>query len=158
MPWVGRYKIIDTNQDVIKISDGKNSDWIHRNPVFKLIERKLNLRDPKGEETPPPTALDSGAFNQPGKSSVTSVGQNSGGLGVKSSDKPKRPRGRPRKGTKPEPVSPTIPVETRRSTRSREPIQRIQLDHKKKQTYAQAVLSKPTVRFSVPTSGTNPAY
>jgi len=141
MPWIGPYKILDTNQHVIRISDGENSDWIHRNHIYKLVERKSKLQN-DDDDTPPPIALDSGGFNQPiGKTTDKSAGQNSGGLGVKSPVRPKKSRVKPKPETNTESTSPATPIARRRSARTKEPIQRMQLDHTKGKTYAQVVKS-----------------
>jgi len=62
LPWIGTYRILDTNQRVIKVCDEKNNvDWIHRNHVLKRVERKaeLNLTNQLILDFPPPTPLDS---------------------------------------------------------------------------------------------------
>ena len=77
LPWVGTYRILDTNQRVIKVSDNNgNSDWIHRNHVIKRVERKPDLTMPGANDLPPPSALNSADF---ARVSIGSSNNDSGG-------------------------------------------------------------------------------
>ena len=75
MPWVGTYRVIDTNQHVVRITDESgNTDWIHRHHILKHILRKPELERTMRFPVPPPT-LDSsefrpGSVSKPPESSI----------------------------------------------------------------------------------------
>lgn len=136
LPWTGPYRITDTNQHVIKISDGKgNSDWIHRNHIFKRVERKPELERPGGT-VPPPISLDSEGL-VPARvstdSPVGSAGQNSRGQREKSLAPPSQPEVKKKAKEK------TISTVSVRPTRTKTAPDRLNISNTTAKTYAQAV-------------------
>jgi len=83
LPWVGTYRVIDTNQHVVRITDESgNTDWVHKHHILKHVQRKPELEISTRIPVPPPT-LDSCVFkpgnvtqNLPANSTRKSRGPN----------------------------------------------------------------------------------
>jgi len=61
--WIGTYRVIDTNDLIIRISDDKdNTDWVHRHHVLRHEPRKPELEHDAALPIPPAIPFDSGDF------------------------------------------------------------------------------------------------